>query len=156
MSVIHAVSRSVRDSAALLNASRGPEPGQTTIAPFPEGDYLTAVNRPPNALRIAVIGTPITYSPVHPECSKAASNAAKLCATLGHHVSEIQLPVDPPEFFASTRIIMGAGTVQRVTSREQQLGRAVTESDLEPFIWQRYQSSRHYIPRNSSGTLSTG
>lgn len=144
MSVIHAVSRSVRDSAALLDASRGAEPGQTTIAPFPHGDYLAAVSRAPKSLRIGVIGTPITHSPIDPECSKAASNAAKLCEDLGHQVSEVQLPVDPREFFAATRIIMGAGTVVRVTSRERQLGREVTENDLEPIIWQRYQSSRAY------------
>ena len=144
MSVIHAISRSVRDSAALLDASRGPEPGQTTIAPFPQGDYLAAVSRAPKALRIGLIGTPITHSPVDPECKKAAHNAAKLCEALGHHVSEIQLPVEPREFFASTRIIMGAGTVVRVTSRERDLGRAVTENDLEPIIWERYQSSRNY------------
>jgi Asp-tRNA(Asn)/Glu-tRNA(Gln) amidotransferase A subunit family amidase len=144
MSVIHAVSRSVRDSAALLDASRGPEPGQTTIAPFPKGDYLTAVNKAPKGLRIGLIGTPITHSPVDPECRRAVENAAKLCEELRHHVSEIQLPVDPQEFFASTRIIMGAGTVVRVTKRERQLGREVTENDLEPIIWQRYQSSRAY------------
>ena len=144
MSVIHAVSRSVRDSAALLDASRGPEPGQTTIAPFPRGDYLAAVSRVPKALRIGLIHTPITHSPVDTECVKAAENAAILCEGLGHHVSGIQLPVDPREFFAATRIIMGAGTVVQVTTRERQLGREVTENDLEPIIWQRYQSSRGY------------
>lgn len=144
MSVIHAVSRSVRDSAALLDASRGPEPGQTTIAPFPHGSYLEAVTRTPGALRIGLVNTPLTHSPVDPECSGAAADAAALCEQLGHHVQEIQLPVDPREFFASTRIINGVGTVMRVTNREQQLGRKVTENDLEPIIWQRYQSSRGY------------
>ena len=144
MSVIHAVSRSVRDSAALLDASGGPEPGQTTIAPLSQGSYLEAVARTPRALRIGLISTPLTHSPVDPECSRAAVDAAKLCENLGHRVQEIQLPVDPREFFASTRIIMGTGTVMRVANREQQLGRKVTENDLEPIIWQRYQSSRAY------------
>lgn len=144
MSVIHAVSRSVRDSAALLDASGGPEPGQTTIAPLYQGSYLEAVARTPRALRIGLISTPLTHSPVDPECSRAAADAAKLCENLGHRVQEIQLPVDPREFFASTRIIMGTGTVMRVANREQQLGRKVTENDLEPIIWQRYQSSRAY------------
>ena len=131
MSVIHAVSRSVRDSAALLDASGGPEPGQTTIAPLSQGSYLEAVARTPRALRIGLISTPLTHSPVDPECSRAAADAAKLCENLGHRVQEIQLPVDPREFFASTRIIMGTGTVMRVANREQQLGRKVTENDLE-------------------------
>jgi Asp-tRNA(Asn)/Glu-tRNA(Gln) amidotransferase A subunit family amidase len=144
MSVTHAVSRSVRDSAALLDATRGPEPGQTTIAPSPQGSYLDAVARVPGALRIGLITTPLAQSPVDPECARAAANAARLCASLGHHVQEITLPLDPREFYASTRIIMGTGTVMRVSNREQQLGRKVTENDLEPIIWQRYQNSRAY------------
>ena len=150
MSVIHALSRSVRDSAALLDASRGPEPGQTTIAPRPVRSYLEAVSTAPKALRIGLVTTPITHSPVDPECSKAAAAAAKLCENLGHHVEKVELPIDPREFFASTRIIMGAGTVMRVVNREQQLGRKVTEDDLEPIIWQRYQDSRSYAAEQLS------
>lgn len=150
MSVIHGLSRSVRDSAALLDASRGPEPGQTTIAPRPERNYLEAVSIAPKALRVGLITTPITHSPVDPECSRAAADAAKVCEDLGHHVQEIALPIDPREFFASTRIIMGAGTVMRVVNREQQLGRKATENDLEPIIWQRYRDSLAYTAEQLS------
>lgn len=144
MSVIHAVSRSVRDSAALLDATRGPEPGQTTIAPAPQHPYLEQILRPPQALRIGLITTPVTHSVVHPECSKAADNAAKLCEDLGHSVEHVRIPINPRDFFASARIVMGVGTVARVVAREQQLGRKATKDDLEPIIWQRYQSSRVY------------
>jgi Asp-tRNA(Asn)/Glu-tRNA(Gln) amidotransferase A subunit family amidase len=144
MSVIHAVSRSVRDSAALLDASRGPEPGQTTVAPAPAGSYLEAVGRAPGALKIGLVTMPITHSPVHPECAGAAAAAARLCESMGHHVEEVTLPIDPREFFASTRVIMGVGTVMRVTNRERALGRQATENDLEPIIWKRFQDSRSY------------
>ena len=144
MSVIHAVSRSVRDSAALLDASAGPEPGQPTVAPAPAGSYLEAVSRAPRALRIGLVTTPITHSPVHPECAGAAADAAKLCESMGHHVEDVTLPIDPREFFASTRVIMGVGTVMRVTGRERELGRQATENDLEPIIWKRFQDSRSY------------
>lgn len=144
MSVIHAVSRSVRDSAALLDASRGPEPGQTTVAPRPERSYLDALRSAPAALRVGLVTTPITHSPVDPECREAVVKAAKLCESLGHQVEEVELPIDPREFFASTRIIMGVGTVMRVAARERQLGREVTENDLEPIIWQRYRNSLPY------------
>ena len=97
-----------------------------------------------------LITTPITHSPVAPQCSRAAADAAKLCESLGHHVQEIELPIDPREFFASTRIIMGTGTVMQVVNREQELGRKVTENDLEPVIWQRYQSSRGYTAEQFS------
>ena len=99
MSVIHAISRSVRDSAALLDATRGPEPGQTTIAPAPDKAYLEQIQRPPHSLRIGLITTPITYSKVHPECAKAADNAAKLCESLGHSVDHVRIPIDPRDFF---------------------------------------------------------
>lgn len=142
MSVIHAVSRSVRDSAALLDATAGAEPGQTLVAPAPQGSYLEAVARAPRPLRIGLIKTPVTHSPVDPQCELAASNAAKLCEQMGHKLEEIQLPVDPREFFGATGIVMGVGTTMRVQNRERQLGRKVTEDDLEPIIWQRYHKNK--------------
>ncbi len=141
MSVTHAVSRSVRDSAALLDATHGPELGQTLIAPSYNGSYLKAMEQAPAPLRIGLITTPITHSPVDNECLQAVNDAAKLCESLGHHVELIQLPVDPREFFTATGFVMGAGTVSRVKARELQLGRKATENDLEPIIWQRYQNA---------------
>ncbi|MCB1690486.1 MAG: amidase [Halioglobus sp.] len=139
LSVIHAVSRSVRDSAALLDATRGPEPGQTVIAPRPPGNnYLDAVSQAPGSLRIGLIRTPVTHSPVDPQCELAAANAAKLCENLGHKVEEVQLPLDPAEFFGATGVVMGADTVVRIQNRERELGRKVTVNDLEPLMWDRF------------------
>lgn len=142
MSVIHAVTRSVRDSAALLDATAGPEPGQTLQAPPPAGLYLDAVSRPPRALRIGLVTTPIYRGPVDPECVSAAENAARLCESLGHVVEPVQLPVDPREFYPATSRVMAVGTTQRIRGREQELGRKVTEDDLEPLIWQRYLANQ--------------
>ena len=142
LGVIHAVTRSVRDSAALLDATAGPEPGQTLIAPAPSGTFLDAASRAPKALRIGLVTTPITRSPVDPECTKAAADAAKLCESLGHKVEHVDLPVDPMEFFGAFGVVMGVGTVTRIQSREKQLGRTVTEDDLEPLIYKRYQANK--------------
>ena len=142
LSVIHAVSRSVRDSAALLDATRGPEPGQTVIAPRPPGNFLEAVSQAPKPLRIGLVTTPVTHSPVDPQCALAAANAAKLCEDLGHKVEEIQLPLDPAEFFGATGVVTGAHTVVRIQNRERELGRKVTESDLEPLMWDRFLKYR--------------
>lgn len=142
MAVTHAVTRSVRDSAALLDATMGPEPGQTLIAPAPAGLYLNAVQREPGALRIGLVTTPVTHSPVHPECTAAAANTAKLCDSLGHAVDEVQLPVDPRAFFDATGKVMGIGNVLRVRNREKQLGREVTERDLEPVTWHYFQKNK--------------
>ena len=138
LSVIHAVTRSVRDSAALLDATAGAELGQTVIAPNPQGRYLDAVNQTPKPLKIGWIKTAVTLSPVDPQCELATENAAKLCEQLGHKVEEVALPIDPAEFFGATGAVTGSGMVARITKRELELGRKVTESDLEPLIWQRF------------------
>lgn len=139
--VTHALARSVRDSAALLDATRGPEPGQTLIAPPPAGNYLDVCQRPPDSLRVGLVTAPVTGTPVDPECLGAAMDAASLCETLGHHVEEIRLPVDPLEFFGANGIVMASTLVARVRAREKALGREVTENDLEPIIWRRYRNA---------------
>ena len=138
MSVSHCVSRSVRDSAALLDATAGMEPGAAGGPNPPIGSFLQASQTPPKKLRIGLLLTPITRSPVHSDCLDAANHAAVLCESLGHRVEPIELPIDAGEFFHATGIIMAAGNVARVQLREKELGREVTEEDLEPLIYQRY------------------
>ncbi|MBA6414167.1 amidase [Parahaliea sp. F7430] len=144
-SVAHAVTRSVRDCAALLDATSGPEPGQTVIAPASQSSFLSASQTPPPKLRIGLITVPVTHSPVDPECRKATANTARLCESLGHSVEEISLPVDPQEFFEGYGAISAAGTVNRVQQRERELGRSVTENDLEPINWFMYQRGRNNL-----------
>ncbi len=138
MSVQHVISRSVRDSAALLDVTHGPEPGSPYTAPTPLKPYMEEMETDPGKLRIAVVRVPITRTPVHPDSLAALDETAKLCESLGHHLEEATLPVDPREFFSSTGTLMGAGTVARVQAREKVLGRKVREGELEPLIWQRY------------------
>ena len=142
MSVQHALSRSVRDSAALLDATRGPEPGSPYVAPAPARPYLDEVRRDPGKLRIAVVRTPVTQTPVHADCLQALDHTARLCESLGHHLEEATLPVDPRQFFGATGVLMAAGTVARVQGREKVVGREVREGELEPLIWERYQNAR--------------
>ena len=80
-SIGHAVTRSVRDSAALLDATSGPDVGDPYWAPPSAGPFLAEVGRDPGRLRIALTVTPWISSPVDPECAEAAHAAAKLCAS---------------------------------------------------------------------------
>ena len=143
MSVAHCVSRSVRDSAALLDATAGQEHGATGGPLPPQGTFLQASGRDPSPLRIGLVTQPFTSSPVHSDCLAAVDNSAKLCEQLGHWVEPIELPVDPAQFYAATGKVMGVGNVVRIQQRERQLGRAVTEADLEPRTWRRYQMYKH-------------
>ena len=88
MSAHHAVTRSVRDSAALLDATHGLELGSRYSAPTPERPFLQEVGRDPGRLRIALDVTTMMGTPVDPEVIAAVRNAAQLCEKLGHSVEE--------------------------------------------------------------------
>ena len=142
MSVALGVSRSVRDSAALLDAVAGPETGQTVIAPAPPGRYLDISGQAPSRLRIGLVTTPVTGTPVDPQCEQAARDAAALCESLGHDVEEVVLPIDPPTFFITGELLFAGGSALRISAREKALGREATASDLEPIIFKRYQKAK--------------
>ncbi|HZV10210.1 MAG TPA: amidase family protein, partial [Novosphingobium sp.] len=90
----HAITRSVRDSAAILDATWGAEPGARYAAPTPERPFLAEVTRPPRALRIALMTAPFAGSPVAAPCVAATRAAAALCERLGHHVEEAAPAID--------------------------------------------------------------
>jgi amidase len=139
LSTVHALTRSVRDSALLLDLCQGPEPGgYASIAP-PERPFVEEVGRAPGALRIGLVRRPILDLPVHPECAKAAEQAARLCESLGHRVEEVALPGDGREVMASAGLILSLGSNVAIRGREKAVGRAVTQQDVEPITWTRMQ-----------------
>src|SRR5690606_22565320 len=84
----HAVTRTVRDSAALLDATAGPMPGDPYSPQRPAGPYLAAASRDPGRLRIAFSTAAPNGAAIHPDCVEATLKAARLCEALGHHVEE--------------------------------------------------------------------
>jgi Asp-tRNA(Asn)/Glu-tRNA(Gln) amidotransferase A subunit family amidase len=91
----HAVTWSVRDSAALLDVTAGPMPGDPYYAAMPEAPYLQQTEQDPHPLRIAFATTAPNGAPIDPECAAATNAVARLCDELGHHVVEAS-----PEFDA--------------------------------------------------------
>lgn len=88
LGVEHALTRSVRDSAALLDAVAGPEPGDPYWAPPPDRPYIDEVGRNPGRLRIAVSTEPRGGQTVHHDYAAAARDAIGLLTELGHEVEE--------------------------------------------------------------------
>ncbi|EUA16149.1 amidase family protein [Mycobacterium xenopi 4042] len=80
------MSRTVRDTAALLDAVRGPGIGDTVIAPPPSRPYIDEVGAEPGRLRIGLLDHHPRGSAVAPECTAAARSAAALLESLGHAV----------------------------------------------------------------------
>ena len=136
-SIGHAVTWSVRDSAALLDATSGPDVGDPYWAPPPAGPFLAEVGRDPGRLRIALTVTPWISSPVDPECAEAAHAAAKLCASLGHTIEEARPVVNEAEWRYATRVIVAANIAYNLEARAAALGRELAAGDVERLTWAR-------------------
>lgn len=131
LSTHHAVSRSVRDNAAILDATWGVEPGSRYGAPSPDGTFLSNVTRHPGRLRIALMVSPITGTPVDPECVEAARAAARLCESLGHHVEEAAPKFDVNALSLASFSIVGPSIAADVADRAKATGIDPTQT-LEP------------------------
>ena len=103
MSTAHAITRSVRDSAALLDATSGPDVGDPYWAPPPERSYLAEVGRDPGVLRIAFTARSFNGAPTHADCAAALDDAVALCARLGHELVEDSPTIDAAQLGESPR-----------------------------------------------------
>jgi amidase/6-aminohexanoate-cyclic-dimer hydrolase len=131
MSVVHALTRSVRDSAALLDSTQGPQAGDPYWAPPPARPYLDEVETAPGRLRVAFQTEAFNGVETHRDCVAAVEDAARLCAELGHEVNEARLTVDGEKLGEATRLIVAANLRATLEDRARALGREFTQDDLE-------------------------
>ncbi len=145
LGVNHVVSRSVRDSALLLDVSHGPAFGDPYIAPPPARRYVEEVGRDPGPLRIGLQRKSALPVETHPDCLRALEETARLCESLGHEIDEIEPPPLPGEgLWRSFGVLRGTSIAMAVARRERELARKVTADDLEPNNWHAYQESLRY------------
>lgn len=122
MSVHHAVSHTVRDSAAILDTTHGVEPGSRYSAPTPERPFLQEVGRDPGKLRIALMLSPYSGAPVDPQVVEATKAAARLFESLGHHVEEAAPKIDMAAIGASSFALMASSVAADCVDRAKALG----------------------------------
>jgi len=128
-----AVTRSVRDAAAVLDAIAGYEPGDPYMAPPFSRHLRDEVGVTPGRLRIGVLSGAGMDGRVHAECIAAVERTAALLAAAGHHVEESAPAAMHDESFSSRFVTMiAAHTAHELLQLETLLGREVTEDDLEP------------------------
>jgi Asp-tRNA(Asn)/Glu-tRNA(Gln) amidotransferase A subunit family amidase len=142
LSAQHAVTRSVRDSAALLDATQGREVGDAYATAARERPYLEEIERDPGRLRIAWMKQPAIPVPVDEDCSAAAEHAANLCASLGHEVVPAQPTLDVEALWNAFGLTTSVGIALKVARREAELGRAAGPDDLEPINLRNVRSGR--------------
>jgi amidase len=135
----HCVSISVRDSAALLDALAGSEPGDPYTAPA-AGSFLAATQRPPGKLRMAFMRRPVGGVPLDAVLVAAVERIAKLLEGLGHQVEEAAPDYDATASGEALGTIMAANTWTNIQIRAN--GRVPGPDDLEPVTRQAAEHGR--------------
>jgi amidase len=148
--VEHGLTRSVRDSAALLDATCGPDVGDPYWAPLPARPYLEEVGADPGKLRIAFTTQAATGAAVHADCIAAVREAAKLCADLGHHIEEKQPDLPGDAIANAFMVVWSAGIAENVDGMALMAGRGPQPGELEPLTealagMGRQQTASNYL-----------
>ncbi len=142
MSIGHCVSRSVRDSAALLDATAGPALGDPYFAPKQDRPYLDEVKQAPGKLRVALSVTPSIQAPVHADCVAAVRDAGKLLESLGHHVEEVTPSLNGMEIMMAQGVVISANIAAAIDEAAALHGRAARSDDVERANWYRVERAR--------------
>lgn len=125
------LTRSVRDSAVLLDACAGADPGAPYWAPPLGAGYRAAIARPPRRMRIALCDTTLTGDPIHPDCRAAVLAAARLLESLGHHVEPARPAADTRGMMEAWTRIVGCGTALSIRKALAAKGRELRADDVE-------------------------
>ncbi len=154
LGVDFAVSRSVRDTATLLDAVAIPGVGDAAIAPAPARPYSDEVGADPGRLRIGMLDSVPTGDGLHPDCVEAVRKAAKMLKGLGH-VVEVGHPAsfDDPTITAQFMAVWAAGRAAAVDGLEAPLGRPATEDEVEPVNWVQSEHARTISAVDHSNAL---
>ncbi|HET7099860.1 MAG TPA: amidase, partial [Terriglobia bacterium] len=135
----HAVSRSVRDSAVLLDATAGPDVGDPYWAPPPVRPFAQEVGIDPGRLRIAFSTKAPSGAKIHPDCVEAVHDIARLCADLGHEVSEGAPEINGPLLVHAFTSVWAAGCASAIDGFAHLAGRTPTQDLFEPLTWALYE-----------------
>lgn len=131
MATANVVSRSVRDTAALLDVSHGPASGDPYHAPHFGGSYLKEHTTHPGQLRIAIDLEPVNGSEVHKDCVAGVQHVAALCEKLGHRVEETAFDYDRETLGGATGTLVLCNVRNNVLSRARELGVELSEANVE-------------------------
>jgi amidase len=131
MGIEFAVTRTVRDCAALLDAVQGAGLGDPYVAPAPTCAYVEAMNRRPTPLRIAFMSTAWGKQKTDPEVLEGLAATARRCEALGHTLTEAVPPLDWDQFVTNCMAYWTANLAVWIDELASALGRPIDASTLE-------------------------
>jgi amidase len=149
------LTRTVADTAQILDVLAGYEPGDASWAPPPHGDYGELARRPPGRMKIGLALNPaLGDAAVDPVCEQAARDTATLLESLDHHVEEIEPPWSTSNLLPDFTRAFGP-LVSHTTSVGGRLaGREPTVHDVEPLTWALWEHARAQDTLSYLATLS--
>lgn len=140
----HVLTRSVRDSAAILDATRGYVPGDPYVAPEPARPYIEEIKKKPGRLRIAYFAQTLDGEEIHPDCAKALEDAARLCRRLGHKLTRKSPVIDRKILGRAFNVIWAANCAATIDWIEDITGRKTMPQDYEPLTWALYEQGEKF------------
>ncbi len=142
LAVEHVLTRTVRDSAAALDATAGPVPGDPYFPTPPVRPYLQEVSTPPKRLRIAFSTMNPLGGVIHPDCVEAAQRAAKLCAELGHEVEEAAPQINYQMLAQLFETVYEVGVALQIEAARMMTGAEPAPDKFEAFTWSLYERGK--------------
>ena len=141
-SIQHAVTWSVRDSAALLDLVSAPQPGDPYWRDPPVRPFAAEVQADPGVLRIAFTTAALAAPAIDPQCAAAVRETAALCESLGHQVEEARLPGDYEAAGSAGGTVIAASVAAMLDAEAARRGRPIGEDEVEEVTWGMYQRGR--------------
>jgi amidase len=138
----HVVSRTVRDTAAALDATAGPDEGDPYWAPPRPKSYLAESKKDPGKLRIAIALRKANGQPMHEDCKAAVQHAAKLCRSLGHKVEEAYPDFNSDALTEPFMAIWCSGLASLIDQIAAITGRSPSLNDIEGLSYGFYEAGK--------------
>jgi amidase len=140
----HVLTRSVRDSAAILDATRGYVPGDPYVAPQPARPYIEEIKKKPGRLRIAYTAQTLDGEGIDNDCVRALNDAVRLCRKLGHKLTQKNPVVDRKILGGAFNVIWAANCAATIDWIAKIVGRKAAPQDYEPLTWALYEQGKKF------------
>ena len=141
-SIFHCVSVSVRDSAALLDVTSGPEKGAPYRSAYQEKSFLEQINIEPGKLKIGYLED--SSIPVDEEVKKVMNSTIDLCQKLGHSVESTKINFSSEEISLAIVTIISSNVAYAVKSQSNQTGREVSNEFFENVTLQMAENGNNF------------
>jgi amidase len=137
------LTRTVADTADVLDILAGYEPGDATWAPPPPASYRAMAERDPQRMRIGLaLNPPLADATVDPVCENAARDGAALLESLGHTIEEVAPPWHSPDPLSDFTRAFGPMVSMTTMIGGMIAGREPAEGDVEPLTWLLWERAR--------------